>query len=294
MTDYNQQWNRCLQLIRENIGKDTKMIPVDDSEWVFNTWFAAVTFESYDPETGAIMLSVPDGHVCDYIEHYHMPLWSWALRSTFGQQVRLNYRIKHPSADHPEGFLSGVSPERPKFTVPDARKKLEDGLRCVVGDHFKWLPDYDKVATWLSDNKGRGLLCVGTPGLGKSVLCCDVLPTILGGQDWQKKIIVVQAKEMRQRIDELLHARCVVIDDLGKEPRKYYGNTDNTFFDLCEASAHGGLLLIITTNLSTTPVQSQFRNIYPDSIQERYGAEVLDRLKSITKMVRLEGQSLRA
>ena len=91
MTDYKQQWNRCLQLIRENIGKDTKMIPVDDSDWVFNTWFAAVTFESYDPETGALMLSVPDGHVCDYIEHYHMPLWSWALRSTFGQQVRLNF-----------------------------------------------------------------------------------------------------------------------------------------------------------------------------------------------------------
>ena len=294
MNDYKQQWNRCLQLIRENIGKDTNMIPVDDAAWVFDTWFAPVTFESYEPATGTLMLNVPDSHVCDYIEHYRMPLWSWALRSTFGQQVRLSYRIQQQSSDYPDGFLSDVSPERPKFAVPDARKKLEDGLRRVIGDRFQWLPDYNKVATWLSDNKGRGLLCVGTSGLGKSVLCCEVLPTILGGQDWQKKIIMIQAKDIRSRLDELLHARCVVIDDLGKESRKYYGNTDNSFFDLCDASEHGGPLLIITTNLSTTPVQSQFRNIYPSSIQETYGTEVLDRLKSITRMVRLEGPSLRA
>ena len=288
MNDYKQQWNRCLQLIRENIGKDTNMIPVDDAAWVFDTWFAPVTFESYEPATGTLMLNVPDSHVCDYIEHYRMPLWSWALRSTFGQQVRLSYRIQQQSSDYPDGFLSDVSPERPKFAVPDARKKLEDGLRRVIGDRFQWLPDYDKVATWLSDNKGRGLLCVGTTGRGKSLLCQQILPVILGNGG--RPIASIAATDLKSRLDELLHEKIVIIDDLGKEPRKYFGNVDNSFFELCNNAERTGNLLIITTNLSTTPSD---RAIYPESIQERYGAEVLDRLKSITRMVRLDGESLR-
>ena len=82
----------------------------------------------------------------------------------------------------------------------------------------------------------------------------------------------------------------MIIDDLGKEPRRQYGNVDNSFFELCNNAERTGHLLIITTKLSTTPSD---RALYPESIQERYGAEVLDRLKSITRMVRLEGESLR-
>lgn len=293
MENNQELWGRCLSMIRENISKDVRIITHDDAAWVYDTWFAPIALESFDAATGALSLRVPDRHVCDYIEHYRMGLWSWALRSVFGQQVRLSYHILQPSPDHPEGFLSAVLPGRAQFSVPDARQKVEDGLRRVVGDGCKWLDAYDKIADWLSDNKGRGLLVVGTPGMGKSEICCNVLPPILGGPEWQKKITVVRAGDMRQRIDELKRARCVIIDDLGKEPRKHYGDTDQTFFDLCEASVQGGPLLIITTNLSTTPVQPQFRDRYSLSIQERYGSEVLDRLKTITKMVRIEGKSLR-
>ena len=290
--DYSKHWNRCLQLVRENIGNDVKAIPNDDAAWVFDTWFAPIAYEGYDAQKQTLTLRVPDRHVCDYIEHYRMPLWSWALCSVFGPNVRLAYHILQPAPDHPEGFLSGVSPERPRFAIPDARQKMEEQLRQhpKVGGRVQWPSYYDGVADWLTDNKGRGLLICGTTGTGKSTLCCDVLPPIIGGPDWQKQIVVTKAKDMRRRIDELLHARCVVIDELGKDPRHHYSDTDNTFFDLCEASVQGGPLLIIATNLSTTPCD---RSLYPQSILECYGPEVIDRLKACTTVAVFTGASMR-
>lgn len=296
MEDYQQRWSRCLQLIRENLTKDVKTIPSDDTEWVYKTWFTPITFESYEPATTLLVLCVPNRYVCEYIEHYRLAIWKWALHSTFGKDVRLSYHITQPAANHSDGYISDVSPERPRFAVPDARKELEDGLRRVVGDGMQWNHAYDNIASWLQDNQGRGLLVVGTPGVGKSVICCDVLPLIIGGQNWRQHIAVVRAEDLRSRLDELKRKRCVVIDDLGKDKRKFYGETDNSFLNLCEASAQGGPLLIINTNLSTTTIPKHFQTaaLYPDSIQNRYGMEVLDRLKAVTAMVRIEGESLRA
>lgn len=300
MEDYQQRWNQCLQLIREWLPKDVKgTIKSDDAEWVYQTWFAPITFESFDPKTGQLKLRVPDIHVCEYIEHYRMTIWSWALHRIFGKEMRLDYKIMSSAPSQTECYLKSALPhERLHFTIPDARQRLEAELRRIVGGNYQWLHEkvqsgydigYEKIVDWLTDNKGKGLLFVGPTGVGKSMMCCDILPAIIGGKD-SNKIPVVKAEDMRSRLDELKRARCVVIDDLGKDKRKYYGEVDNSFFDLCEASVQGGPLLIINTLLSTTPVNS---SLYPDSIQNRYGIEVLDRLASITTMVRYSGKSLR-
>ena len=298
MKDHIERWNRCLQLIKEYLPKDVKAIPHDDPEWVYKTWFEPIACESFDAATGALVLCVPDHHVCDYIEHYRLSLWSWALRTAFGQNVQLGYRVQSQAAPQPEGYLAAAQPgERLHFTIPDARERLEQELRRAVGPDFQWLScptangdiGYDKIATWLSDNKGRGLLYVGTPGVGKSVMCCDVLPSIIGGSD-KDRILVVTAEQMLERADELKRAECVVIDGLGREPRKNFGKTDNTFLDLCEASVKGGPLLIVSTCLSTDARNSA---LYPDSILNRYGMEVLDRLKTVATMTRYSGPSLR-
>ena len=301
MENYQERWEKCRQIIREWLPKDVKAIPHDDVEWVYQTWFAPITFESFDPETGRLILRVPDAHVQEYIEHYRLSLWSWALKQAFCPNVQLNYRIVSPMSQQPEGLLSGTLPhERLHFTIPDARERLQQELCRAVGPGFQWLSNptqlgdlaYDKIAAWLQDNKGRGLLFVGTTGVGKSVMCCDILPAIIGGRE-REKIPVVKAEDMRSRLDELKRARVVVIDDLGKEPRKHYGETDNSFLDLCEASIQGGPLLIIATNLSTSPVSPQNRQLFPLSIEERYGSEVLDRLAVVCTATLYSGKSLR-
>ncbi len=283
--DYSKLWASSLQMIREKYGDKF-------SHW-FDVWFGDVRFESYDPDTHVLLVQVPSKYICEYLDTHCVKDIRWATQEVFKDSITLNYRIlREPTFAEVATYLQQQGYDSRKdpyhIRIDNARKRMEDGLHYFLKDQAQWLPGYDKIADWLADNKGRGLLCVGTTGRGKSLLCQQILPVILGNGG--RPIASIAATDLKSRLDELLHEKIVIIDDLGKEPRKYFGNVDNSFFELCNNAERTGNLLIITTNLSTTPSD---RAIYPESIQERYGAEVLDRLKSITRMVRLEGESLR-
>lgn len=183
------------------------------------------------------------------------------------------------------------SPVHFRLDNSDPHERLKAGLRHFVGEQAVWLPAYDRVAAWLGDNEGRGLLCVGTCGLGKSVVCTQVLPVLL---HWHfgLQAKVVTATGMNQHIDDLLkycrQNQVIIIDDLGKEPVRVYGRSP--FFELCDAAERTGTLLVISTNLSTTPTSDRR---YASSIQARYGDAVISRLRSITKVVVFEGEDMR-
>ncbi len=286
MEQYQSLWDDSLTMIREKYGDKF-------SHW-FDVWFGDVRFESYDPDTHVLLLQVPSKYVYEYLEMNGVKDMRWAISEVFKTDVTLQYRIlREPTFAEVATYLQqqGYDSRKDPYHVriPNARKRLEDGLRYFLKDQTQWLSGYDKVVDWLTDNKGRGLLCVGTPGRGKSLLCQQILPVILGNGG--RPIVSVAATDLKARLDELMNEKIVIIDDLGKEPHKYFGNVDNSFFELCNNAERTGHLLIITTNLSTTP--SSNRTVYPSSIQETYGTEVLDRLKVITRVVRLEGDSLR-
>lgn len=285
MEDYSKLWEDSLAMIREKYGDKFR-------HW-YDVWYGDVRFESYDPDTHVLLIQVPSQYVYEYLEMNGAKDIRWATHEVFKDSITLNYRIlREPTFAEVATYLQQQGYDSRKdpyhIRIDNARKRMEDGLHYFLKDQAQWLPGYDKIADWLADNKGRGLLCVGTTGRGKSLLCQQILPVILGNGG--RPIASIAATDLKSRLDELLHEKIVIIDDLGKEPRKYFGNVDNSFFELCDNAERTGNLLIITTNLSTTPSD---RAIYPESIQERYGAEVLDRLKSITRMVRLEGESLR-
>ena len=283
--DYSKLWEDSLAMIREKYGDKFR-------HW-FDVWFGDVRFESYDPDTHVLLIQVPSKYVYEYLGMNGAKDIRWATHEVFKDSITLKYRIlREPTFAEVATYLQQQGYDSRKdpyhIRIDNARKRMEDGLHYFLKDQAQWLPGYDKIADWLADNKGRGLLCVGTTGRGKSLLCQQILPVILGNGG--RPIASIAATDLKSRLDELLHEKIVIIDDLGKEPRKYFGNVDNSFFELCNNAERTGNLLIITTNLSTTPSD---RAIYSESIQERYGAEVLDRLKSITRMVRLEGESLR-
>lgn len=285
MEDYSKLWEDSLAMIREKYGDKFR-------HW-YDVWYGDVRFESYDPDTHVLLIQVPSKYVYEYLEMNGAKDIRWATHEVFKDSITLNYRIlREPTFAEVATYLQQQGYDSRKdpyhIRIDNARKRMEDGLHYFLKDQAQWLHGYDKIADWLADNKGRGLLCVGTTGRGKSLLCQQILPVILGNGG--RPIASIAATDLKSRLDELLHEKIVIIDDLGKEPRKYFGNVDNSFFELCNNAERTGNLLIITTNLSTTPSD---RAIYPESIQERYGAEVLDRLKSITRMVRLEGESLR-
>lgn len=280
----NIQWNNATLFIREQLQNDD----------IYDTWFSGVECERYDESTNTLTLRVPNAYIYKCLEHFCLRILSQALERAYQPGVHLQYRIaqKEPSfsdvADYLQQFGYRPKVNNRRISIMDARKRMEDGLRYFLGEgKYKWLPAYDRIADWLSDNKGRGLLCIGTSGLGKTLICQRILPVILGSN-----VPSVTAQEMNTRIDELLKERCVIIDDLGKEDVEIrnYGNRRRPFFELCDAAEKNGVLLIINTNLSTTPVRDPR---YPDSIQARYGNEVLSRLRATTKAVLIEGEDMR-
>ena len=47
-------------------------------------------------------------------------------------------------------------PETVRVAIPGARDLIAQGLRHFVGPAAKWLPEYEAVAAWLTENRGRG------------------------------------------------------------------------------------------------------------------------------------------
>lgn len=293
--DYEEKWAACLTMIREKLGDQYR-------HW-FDVWFADVRFEHYDPDGRTLLLQVPSKYVYEYLEMHGVKTIRETARKVFGTDITLQYRIlKEPQFADVADYLrqhSAYDPQRDPYNihVADAEKRLKDGLHYFLKGSEQWLPAYGQIAAWLQDNKGRGLLCVGHPGLGKTLICEKILPVILGNGG--RPIPRVSGHEVCQRLDELLKERIVIIDDLGKEPAEATVSYQRRrpFFELCNNAERTGQLLIITTNLATARPASWPADRpwpWPDSIEHRYGQEVLDRLKVITKMVRFEGHSLRA
>ena len=281
MENYDTLWQQCLQLIRDKVDPH-----------VFDVWFTPLVFESYAPLQRTVMLQVPNRYVYEYIEEVQVSMLTQALARTFGPGTRLNYRIRKEPAVAVPTVEFPASTQIPRFQLPNARERLANGLKHFLGDKAVWLPCYDKVADWLTDNKGRGLLCVGTPGLGKTRICCDVLPVLMKEVFGNSPRVTTLCEDDRE-LPALLKERIVIVDGLGREDERIYGKKNTIFQKLCDCAERQGTLLIITTNLSTTPVDQQYRHLYPLSIQERYGNEVLSRLRATTTVVGFNGKDLR-
>lgn len=173
------------------------------------------------------------------------------------------------------------SPNVIHIQIPDAKNILWKGIQYFCGDDAKWQPEYEEVADWLSNNKGRGLLCLGTCGRGKSLICAKILPLLLNFY-YRLNLAVYDAQTMNAKPDEVLGRRLLLIDDLGTENVSVkYGEKRMVFPELADATEKQGKLLIVTTNLSLK------------ELGDKYGQRTIDRLRATTKAVLFRGESLR-
>lgn len=160
------------------------------------------------------------------------------------------------------------------------RQLLEEGLSFYAGD-YRWLPAYDEIVEWIAGNNGRGLLCVGNYGLGKTVICTKILPAMFDAWGWD--YIIVSAYEMSRKIDEMKRHDIVVVDDFGVEGEAViYGERRHIFNELVDFAEREGVLLILTSNLTG------------EEMRMKYGVRTLDRLRQITRAVVFQGESLRS
>lgn len=184
--------------------------------------------------------------------------------------------------------LFGNKKEIEQITLPDAKAVLERGLKYFVGEQYKWLESYDKVCDWLTDNKRHGLMLHGDPSLGKTLICANIFPVIFKYY-LKKEYLYIDARNLsafnRSEID-----RCnlwysttpIIIDDVGVESiANDYGEKRDLFSEIVDQCEKNKRLLIFTTNLK------------PKIICERYGLRTLERLKSIVRAIKFDGESLR-
>ena len=180
-----------------------------------------------------------------------------------------------------------VSDSKIRFRLDDADQVLMRGLVYCCGEQTQWLEEYDEVASWLSDNDGKGLMCIGDCGRGKTVITQRIIPLMFQNyirlaDGTRPAIACYTAIDLLDHYDEISQNKTICIDDIGTEPnQKKYGVVHNYFSELVDLCERRDKLLICSTNLSR------------DELTARYGLRTMDRLTAITRRVFFEGASLR-
>ena len=172
-------------------------------------------------------------------------------------------------------------PSTVEISIPEAKKVLLAGIKYFTGENARWLPEYEDVASWLASNGGRGLLCFGNCGRGKTLICGKILPLVLN-HHCRKVVSCYDAQQMNAELDVVKQKHIIYVDDIGTENLSVkYGEKRLAFAELADEAEKKGKLLILTTNLSI------------DELREKYGERTIDRLRAITRTVLFSGESLR-
>lgn len=178
-----------------------------------------------------------------------------------------------------------VPQEKVVISIPDAKTVLKNALKFFIemeGKQALWLPEYNQVAEWLSNNEGRGLFLYGNCGRGKTVLAQYVIPAILL-KYYRKVVTCYDAQEMNKKIDDVLQRKIISLDDIGTEDVLFsYGNKRLAFLEVIDAAEKQRKLVIVTSNLNH------------EQLIEKYGDRAMDRIIATTRRVLFAGKSLRS
>lgn len=171
-----------------------------------------------------------------------------------------------------------------QINVPNAKKVLENALIYFLGlegKEMKWLPQYDYIAEWLEDNKGRGLLLYGSCGLGKTLLTRYVITAILL-KYCNKVVNSFDMVEVNKDPDKALNKHIISLDDVGTEDVSIkYGEKRFIVPEILDATEKYGKLILITSNLGG------------EDLIKKYGNRTFDRILAVTKRIEFNGKSFR-
>ncbi len=168
--------------------------------------------------------------------------------------------------------------------IPNAKIVLRNALEYFIGlDEKKmiWLPQYDQIAEWLEDNKGRGLLLYGSCGLGKTFLTRYVIPAII--LKYHNKVVhSFDMTELNKEPDKVLAKHLIAIDDIGTEDISIrFGEKRSVVPEILDAAEKYGKLLLLTSNLGG------------EDLIKKYGNRTFDRILAVTKRIEFNGKSFR-
>jgi len=153
----------------------------------------------------------------------------------------------------------------------------------------------DYIASARLDSDLRGLLLIGSVGIGKTIGAKIMSHLLKWDYLTTDRILAAFRDEDEKGYDELVaatdffgrEARHVIIDELGLEvcPLVYYGTVTNVMADVIRmryaAWCENGARTVMTTNLTMK------------EIRERYGIQSEDRLFQMCRIVEINAKSFR-
>lgn len=172
-------------------------------------------------------------------------------------------------------------PQKVQIRIPNARNNLEAVLKYLCGKNTVWNDNYDKIAKWLTDNKGKGLMLAGECGVGKTLIGMRIIPLLIN-YFCGSIVTICTANELNKTPDEILSKHIIYIDDVGiEEVSNIYGNKRLVFAELVDEAEKKGKLLIFSTNLDD------------NALLRKYGDRTVDRLHAIVRKINIKGTSYR-
>jgi DNA replication protein DnaC len=170
------------------------------------------------------------------------------------------------------------------FQIQNANEVLKNAMTYFLSfenKKFVWLPEYNLVANWLADNKGKGLFLYGSVGTGKTFITRYVIPAILLKY---KKLVVssFDMTEVNADPEKVLSKRIIALDDIGTEDASVkFGEKRMVIPEILDEAEKYGKLLLITSNLGSKELVS------------KYGSRIFDRLIETTIGIEFNGKSFR-
>lgn len=154
-----------------------------------------------------------------------------------------------------------VKPERPRVCIADAEELfvgVYERLLRRYGETFERRDAYGEVIDWLTDNKGQGLLLMGKPGNGKSLIAMSVIP-LLVYMTTERVVGSYHVRDLKERWADVVSKHIIVVDDVGTETLvNDYGTKRDYFIELMELAEAKNKLLIVTTNCNGEELRSRY------------------------------------
>lgn len=187
------------------------------------------------------------------------------------------HRIKEVGFD----VSSGI----PQISVQNAREHLQQAASAICSSRkqaFVWSSDYEKVAQWLSYNEQKGLLVIGKPGNGKSLILDAVALVLFATQNIVCTKVVANEITTAAEVQTACGHKYLIIDDIGTENDLVDFGTRKTFVsEAIDAMERKGNIVMISTNLDST------------SLKARYGERTYDRIRGNFKIAAFNSKSNR-